>query len=241
MSFIGTAGWTIPAPYKNEFPGAGSHLQRYASRLSCVEINSSFYRPHKRATYEKWAAAVPEEFRFSVKVPRTITQNHRLENYGNKLDDFLREVTGLGGRLGVLLAQLPPSLVYDADVAEKFFRDLARANATIACEPRHISWFTPDSEKVLNRLGVARVAADPPRAPSDGAPGGDTSTAYFRLHGSPKIYYSNYSDTKLAQLAQKLGPKDWCIFDNTAAFHALGNALTLQRDCFAPKLARSLG
>ena len=176
-----------------------------------------------------------------MKVPRTITQNHRLENYGNKLDDFLREVTGLGGRLGVLLAQLPPSLVYDADVAEKFFRDLARANVTIACEPRHISWFTPDSEKALKRLNIVRVAADPPRAPSDGAPGGDTSTAYFRLHGSPKIYYSNYSDTKLAQLAQKLGPKDWCIFDNTAAFHALGNALTLQRDCFAPKLARSLG
>jgi len=234
MSFIGTAGWTIPAQYKSEFPDAGSHLQRYASRLKCVEINSSFYRSHKRATYEKWAAVVPEDFRFSVKVPRTITQNHRLENYGNKLSDFLQEVTGLGGRLGVLLAQLPPSLIYDADVAEKFFRDLAQGGVTIACEPRHKSWFTPDSENSLKCLDVARVAADPPRAPNDGAPGGDTSTAYFRLHGSPKIYYSNYSDDKLVQLAQKLGPKDWCIFDNTAAFHALGNALTLQRDSFAP-------
>jgi uncharacterized protein YecE (DUF72 family) len=73
-----------------------------------------------------------------------------------------------------------------------------------------------------------RVAADPPRAPGDGIPGGDTRMAYFRLHGSPKIYYSDYTDVQLAQLAQKLRPKDWCVFDNTAAFHALGNALTLQ-------------
>jgi uncharacterized protein YecE (DUF72 family) len=233
MSFIGTAGWTIPAPYKSAFPGEGSHLQRYASRLNCVEINSSFYRPHKRATYKKWAASVPEDFRFSVKVPRTITQNHRLEHYGSELDQFLEEAAGLGDKLGVLLAQLPPSLVYDPDVAKIFFRDLAQANVTMACEPRHMSWFTPDCEKVLKSLNVVRVAADPPRAPSDGIPGGDTRMAYFRLHGSPKIYYSEYSDTKLAQLAQKLRPRDWCIFDNTAAFHALGNALALQRDSFA--------
>jgi uncharacterized protein YecE (DUF72 family) len=233
MSFIGTAGWTIPAQYKSGFLGEGSQLQRYASQLKCVEINSSFYHPHKRATYEKWAADVPEDFRFSVKIPRTITQNHRLEHYGNELDHFLQEVTGLGDRLGVLLAQLPPSLAYDADVTEEFFRDLAQANVTIACEPRHMSWFTPDSEKTLNSLNVTRVAADPPRAPSDGTPGGDTRIAYFRLHGSPKIYYSKYSDTRLAQLATKLRPRDWCIFDNTAAFHALENALTLQGNSFA--------
>jgi uncharacterized protein YecE (DUF72 family) len=228
MSFIGTAGWTIPARYKSEFPGEGSHLQRYAARLRCVEINSSFYRPHKRATYERWAANVPEDFRFSVKVPRAITQNHRLEDYGDRLDRFLDDAAGLGEKLGVLLAQLPPSLAYDAQVAEKFFRDLARADVAIACEPRHKSWFTPECERSLNSLHVARVAADPPRAPGDGVPGGDRRMAYFRLHGSPKIYYSDYSDAQLAGLAQKLRPGDWCIFDNTAAFHALGNALTLQ-------------
>src|ERR1700722_17934499 len=156
MSFIGTAGWTIPAQYKSAFPGEGSHLQRYASRLNCAEINSSFYRPHKRATYEKWAASVPDGFRFSVKVPRTITQKHRFAHYGDKLDQFLEEAAGLGDKLGVLLAQLPPSLVYDPDAAEAFFRDLAQANVTMACEPRHISWFTSDCEKVLKRLHVVR-------------------------------------------------------------------------------------
>jgi uncharacterized protein YecE (DUF72 family) len=81
----------------------------------------------------------------------------------------------------------------------------------------------------LRSLGVARVAADPPRAPSDGAPGGDTVFAYWRLHGSPKIYYSDYLPPALKTLAQRLRPNDWCIFDNTMGGHALGNALETQR------------
>lgn len=228
ISIVGTAGWTIPAQYKPHFPAEGSHLERYAARLNGVEINSSFYRPHKQETYARWAAAVPAGFRFSVKVPRSITQNHRLKDYGDLLDRFLNEVSGLGDKLGVLLAQLPPSLIYDAGAADGFFRDLARAKVTIACEPRHASWFTPDAEKVLKKRHVTRVAADPPRAPADGMPGGDTRVAYFRLHGAPKIYYSDYSGAALTELAAQLRCGDWCIFDNTAAFHALGNALALK-------------
>jgi uncharacterized protein YecE (DUF72 family) len=139
----------------------------------------------------------------------------------------------LGGKLGVLLAQLPPSLIYNADIAGAFFDDLGRLKTAIACEPRHVSWFTPQADRVLKKLGIARVAADPPRAPGDGVPGGDTRLAYFRLHGSPKIYYSDYSQARLGELAQKLRGEDWCIFDNTAAFHALGNALMLQALCVA--------
>lgn len=207
----------------------GSQLERYAARLNGVEINSSFYRSHRRATYERWAAAVPDRFRFSVKVPRTITQNHRLKAYGDLLSVFLEEISGLGDRLGVVLAQLPPSLVYSADTASRFFTDLAQAGAAMACEPRHASWFVPAADELLRPLRVARVAADPPRASGDGVPGGDTRLAYFRLHGSPKIYYSDYPDTALKALAPNLRDGDWCIFDNTAAFHALGNALALQK------------
>jgi uncharacterized protein YecE (DUF72 family) len=228
LSFIGTAGWSIPAQYKDQFPGAGSHLERYASRLNSVEINSSFYRSHKRATYERWAATVPDGFRFSVKVPRQITQNHRLKGYGDLLARFLEEISGLGGKLGVILVQLPPSLGYETDTAGRFFTELACAETAIACEPRHISWFTPEATNLLRSLHVARVAADPPRAPGDGVPGGDMQLAYFRLHGTPKIYHSDYPDTVLKTFAPKLRSGDWCIFDNTAAFHALGNALALQ-------------
>ncbi|MDB5739798.1 MAG: hypothetical protein JWP16_838 [Alphaproteobacteria bacterium] len=227
-SIIGTAGWTIPAQYKDSFPQTGSHLERYAARLPGVEINSSFYRPHQRKTYERWAASVPADFRFAVKLPRTITQNHRLKGYGDLLEHFSEEVSGLGEKLGVLLVQLPPSLGYDAEAAAAFFDDLRRrSKAAIACEPRHASWFAPDADAALKKLKVARVAADPPRAAADGTPGGWTGLAYWRLHGSPKIYYSEYPDAALRAIAPRLRSGDWCIFDNTAAFAALGNALTL--------------
>lgn len=227
--FIGTAGWSIPAQHADGFPSDGSQLERYAARLNAVEINSSFYRPHRRATYERWAAAVPADFRFSAKLPRAITQERRLRDCDDLLARFLDEVSGLGDRLSILLAQLPPSLAYDADIAGHFFQDLAgRTAARIACEPRHASWFTPHVNRVLADLGIMRVAADPPRAPTDGRPGGWTGCAYWRLHGSPQIYYSEYEDSRLEAVAQHLRPGDWCIFDNTAAFAALGNAQTLQ-------------
>ncbi len=228
MIRIGTAGWSIPAHLRAGFPAEGSQLQRYAARLTGVEINSSFYKPHRRKTYERWAADTPPGFRFAAKVPRAITHDHRLRGYDEQLDRFLDEVGGLGEKLDVLLAQLPPSLAYDEDAASCFFRDLARAGVRLACEPRHASWFTQEADVALKRLGVARVAADPPRAPTDGEPGGDTSFAYWRMHGSPRIYYSDYPEGVLARLSGRLRGGDWCIFDNTAAFHALGNALRVR-------------
>src|SRR3954447_13007277 len=63
---IGTAGWTVPSKYLERVPAGGSHLERYARHFNVVEINSSFHRPHRRATYERWAESVPQNFRFSV-------------------------------------------------------------------------------------------------------------------------------------------------------------------------------
>lgn len=223
---IGTAGWSISARYKPDFPGNGTQLEKYAARLTAVEINSSFYRRHQRKTYERWASSVPADFRFAVKVPRAVTQDTRLKNYRDLLDRFGEEVGGLGDKLGVLLAQFPPSLSYDASAAAAFFQVL-QTIGTVACEPRHTSWFTPAADAALRAQQVVRVAADPPRGPGDGAPGGWHGFAYWRLHGSPKIYYSDYSDAALNALAPRLKPQDWCIFDNTAAFAALGNALRL--------------
>jgi uncharacterized protein YecE (DUF72 family) len=229
MIFIGTAGWSIPAQYTPDFPGEGIHLERYGAQLNAVEINSSFYRPHQRKTYERWAASVPDGLRFSVKLPRSITQNQRLKDCDDLLARFLDESAGLGAKLGVILVQLPPTLTYDAGIAANFFGTLrASTKAAIACEPRHASWFTPKADADLKKLKVARVAADPPRAPADGKPGGWQGLRYWRLHGSPKIYYSDYGAAALQALATKLKPGDWCIFDNTAAFAALGNALELK-------------
>jgi uncharacterized protein YecE (DUF72 family) len=226
---IGTAAWSIPKEHAAPFPGAGSHLEHYGAVLNAVEINSSFYRPHRTATYERWAASVPEDFRFAVKVPKAVTHERRLKDVDDLLDRFLSEAGGLGPKLGPLLVQLPPSLSFQAGVADIFLGELrGRIQGSIVCEPRHASWFTPEVEALLNELRIARVAADPPPVPGADKPGGWRGLAYYRLHGSPKIYYSAYSAEYLAAIAEVLarnaatGVETWCIFDNTAAFRPVG-------------------
>jgi uncharacterized protein YecE (DUF72 family) len=251
---IGTAGWAIPKTSTEGFPGVGTHLQRYARTLTGVEINSSFYRPHRPSTYAKWAASVPEGFRFAVKVPKEITHVRRLGEVGeieDTLDAFLAEAGALGDRLGPLLVQLPPSLSFAPAVAERFFDALRRrVTGPVVCEPRHASWFVapPKPAKTLTRSAakkladpqamlaafqVAQVAADPALSPAAAQPGGWGGLVYYRLHGSPTIYRSPYSPQYLDTLARTLaghlaaGTPVWCIFDNTAEGAAAADALGL--------------
>jgi uncharacterized protein YecE (DUF72 family) len=232
--YIGTAGWSIPSKEKPRFPPDESLLARYAQVLSGVEINSTFYRPHRASTFERWAASVPRAFRFSVKIPRTITHDHLLVGCAKPLKQFLADLAPLGSRLGCLLVQLPPSLAFDARIARAFLTVLRKQfDGGVALEPRHASWPGPVADRLLNQFEVARVAADPPRATDDGAPGGWPGLAYFRLHGSPRIYYSSYDDGYLDALAGRLQQlrrariPTWCIFDNTTLGAATGNALSL--------------
>jgi len=229
---VGVAGWSLPKALAEKFPGDGSHLQRYAKRLNCAEINSSFYRPHKPATYARWAADVPRAFRFAVKVPKTITHEARLRGAGKLLDAFLEQAGALGAKLGCLLVQLPPSLAFEPTVAARFLRSLRhRYDGAVVCEPRHASWFDSAADAILLRHRIGRVAADPALLAAARVPGGDTACAYFRLHGSPRMYYSTYPEKYLRALAERLvdarkgGSSCWCIFDNTAHGAAISNAL----------------
>jgi uncharacterized protein YecE (DUF72 family) len=233
---IGTAGWSVPSQYADDFPAEGSHLQRYAAVMNTVEINTSFYRPHRRTTYERWAAATPPDFRFSVKAPRLLTHDQRLADPQAGLDRFAEETAGLGGKLSVVLVQLPPSLAFDPNAADGFFAALrARIPAAVACEPRHASWFTDEAEAFLTERRIARVMADPAPTPGAERPGGWEGLVYVRLHGSPRIYYSAYETDFLARTRRLLdsrqatGAQVWCVLDNTAASAALGDALTLMR------------
>lgn len=233
--YIGTAGWSISSAAASHFPLDGSHLQRYGQVLNCVEINSSFYRPHQASTYARWAASVPEAFRFSVKLPRRITHELRLRDCTAELDRFAAEVGELGNKLGCVLVQLPPSLRFDAHVVAEFLAALRqRFNAMLACEARHASWFDAGATELLGTQGITRVRADP-AAGQAGPHVPTTETAYIRLHGSPRIYYSDYPPAFLAALARELrdtAAGSWCIFDNTAAGAALPNALQLQLQLF---------
>ncbi|HEX4293049.1 MAG TPA: DUF72 domain-containing protein [Rhizomicrobium sp.] len=232
---IGTAGWSLPQELRARFGAGASILARYATALNAVEINSSFYRPHKPATYARWAETVPADFRFAVKVPKTITHEKRLVGCAALLDSFLAEVGALGGKLGPLLVQLPPTLKCDAKTVSAFLALLReRFDGAVVCEPRHASWFTGDADALLVTHRIARAAADPARVPGAERPGGDPGTAYFRWHGSPRMYYSDYEPERLAVLTKQLrkarakGADVWCIFDNTAVGAATANALEMR-------------
>ncbi|HEY0796748.1 MAG TPA: DUF72 domain-containing protein, partial [Acidisarcina sp.] len=92
---VGTAGWSIPRDWVGSFEDSGPHIERYSKVLSCAEINSSFHRSHRPGTYAKWAAAVPDDFLFSVKVPRTITHLSALAPSRMLFVSFLAEIVPL--------------------------------------------------------------------------------------------------------------------------------------------------
>lgn len=233
-TIVGTAGWSIPRASADRCPGDGSHLERYARIFGGTEINSSFHRPHAATTYAKWAAVTPAAFRFAVKVPRGITHDQALRRPREPLRQFLEETSGLGEKRGPLLVQLPPSHAFDARVVTRFF-DTVRGmyDGAVACEPRHPTWFTTRVDRLLTRFRIARVAADPARVPAAAEPGGWAGLVYYRLHGSPRTYWSRYDAAWIARLANALpapamGSEIWCMFDNTASGAALANADELQ-------------
>jgi uncharacterized protein YecE (DUF72 family) len=230
---IGTAGWSIPRAVAASFPGEASHLSRYAAILAAAEINSSVHGPHAEAVSRKWAAATPEAFRFAVKVPRTITHEGKLRRVRQPLEQFLAQSAGLDGRRGPLLVQLPPSFAFARRVVARFFETLrAMWEGDVVCEPRHATWFDARPDALLASFRVARVAADPAPAPGADKPGGWPGLVYYRLHGSPRKYWSKYEDAFIERLHAELAAVSsevpvWCIFDNTASGAALENAFDL--------------
>jgi uncharacterized protein YecE (DUF72 family) len=240
MVRIGTAGWVIPKQHAGLAAGEGSHLERFARVLNCAEINSSFYRSHRATTWERWAACTPEDFRFAVKMPKAITHEDKLSGGAARVEAFFAEVSALGAKLGAVLVQLPPKLRFEDCPAAEFFEFVReRWDGDVALEPRNASWFTDEAEELLVRHRIARVAADPRRHGGvDGngvpEPGGWLGMAYFRLHGSPRMYYSQYGAEFLEGLAGAVREREkagsvWVVLDNTAAGHAFGDAVELRK------------
>jgi uncharacterized protein YecE (DUF72 family) len=235
---IGLAGWSEAAGRHGKLLPAleegATGLERYAKAFNFVEINSSFYRQVRPATYEKWAAEVPPDFCFSVKMHRLITHYTRLKNT-ELLGDFFGSVAGLGAKLAVVLVQLPPTLVFDAEVADRFWSALRKLYRGCAvCEPRHASWQEPAALKLLGKHGIGPVLTVIPAAKENPLRGAKRKIPlYVRLHGEPRRYYSSYGDQDLARLAEFLAHhaerRRCVVFDNTAGPAGVRNALALQK------------
>jgi uncharacterized protein YecE (DUF72 family) len=235
---IGLAGWSNPPLHKRLRKSSQSHLEYYAEHFTCVEINTSFYRPHRLSTYAAWKQSTPRAFRFAVKMPRSITHENALRHTARELTEFFGSIEGLQPKLGVVLVQLPPSLEYRPRLIGSFFRSVPKLpGVELVCEPRHASWFTEAADARMAELNVSRVASDPARVEAAAAPGGKNQISYFRWHGSPHMYYSSYSSSQLDAFASRISiapaGRVWCIFDNTARYAAWDNAISLSlRHCF---------
>lgn len=226
MPIIGTAAWSIPKKVASRFTEEGNGLVRYASVFNGVEINSTFYRRHRASTFARWAEAVPDDFRFSVKFPKDITHTRVMQDIDEPLATFLEDIAPLGHKRGPLLCQLPPSLAFDAKQLDRALRAMRKADpGQIVIEVRHKSWASAEAKDLLKTYAVDRVLADPaPVWPAD-----DFAEApqYVRLHGKPKIYYSSYTEDEIMAFSKLLTPDRWCVFDNTASGAAIENALIM--------------
>jgi uncharacterized protein YecE (DUF72 family) len=230
---IGTSGWSYAEWRGGFYPrglAAKDWLARYATEFSTVELNASFYRLPAPEQFAKWATQVPDAFLFAVKAPRLITHLHRLQHCAKPLADFLDAARALGGKLGPVLYQLPPTLTHDAGLLDAFTAALPRKISSVI-EFRHDSWFRDETFAILEKNRVSLCVSD---FPGSAAPLRVTAPpAYLRFHGG-KRYRENYADTFLQPLADHLhawredGIPSFVFFNNTAGARAPANARTLQ-------------
>jgi len=158
----GTSGYSYPAWkgrfYEADLP-ASRMLASYAARLPAVEVNATFYRMPKPTTLAVWRGEVPAGFVFALKAPQRVTHVKRLAGAEEEVAFFLRTAAELGGTLGPLLWQLPPSLPKDLPRLRDFHALLPRGGRS-AFEFRHGSWHSDDVLAALSEAGAAVCIAD---------------------------------------------------------------------------------
>lgn len=239
---IGTSGWQY-AHWKGRFyPDAlpkSRYLEHYAIHFRSVEINNSFYRYPRPETLRRWAAAVPEDFLFAVKAPRTITHFHKLKPDYDNYRAFYDALGSLGGHRGPLLYQLPPNFRVNLERLDAFLGALGPGIRPVL-EFREPSWYREDTYRLLEHHGAALCIMD-----LDGHESPERATAdfmYVRLHGPQRRYAGSYNAAALDGWAGRVAA--WCregrdvfvYFDNDNKAAAVQDALALQARLSGPAL-----
>jgi uncharacterized protein YecE (DUF72 family) len=236
--YSGTSNIVVPikqSEYPPEFAGA-SRLRYYASLFSSVEINSSFYKVPQTTTVEKWRESVPPGFRFTFKVPKTVTHAKGLQFAVEDLERFAAAVAGAGEKKGCLLVQLPPSVKRERQEELEGLLECLHDNAPgwkIAVEFRHVSWYEGAVYRVLQSYGATMVVQDLPASATPLVQVAEDFT-YLRFHGPEGGYRGSYEDSFLAGCADrvvagiKAGREMYVYFNNTLG-NALENLQTLNR------------
>ncbi|MCC8426423.1 DUF72 domain-containing protein [Mucilaginibacter sp. UR6-11] len=233
--YTGTSGLLVPIP-KRDFPpefAGHSRLAYYAKLFNSLEINSSFYKLPLPKTVGKWAADVPENFKFTFKLWKGITHNKQLDFNPDDVTKFMRTINEADDRKGSLLVQFPPSLTISAMPRLVSLLATIGTDWPLAVEFRHRSWYNDEVYKILEEFNAALVIQDMPASTTPMISTAD-DLMYIRFHGPGGRYKDSYSDQFLAEYAtyihewQAEGKTVYVYFNNTAG-DALNNLFTLQQ------------
>lgn len=233
---IGTSGWSYQH-WENVLYPPGlplrDRLGRYVAEFDTVELNASFYRWSKDASFASWRRRLPPGFLMTVKAPRGMTHAKKLYDP----DAWIARVTGgfhqLGDRRGVLLVQLPPSLARD-DARLDYFLSRMPWWIHVAVEFRHDSWHCDDVFGLLERHNASYVVTSGAHLPC--VLRATSDLVYVRMHGPDEgwLYGGSYSDEALGWWADRIREWTWqgrsvhCYFNNDGDGNAVRNARTLK-------------
>lgn len=238
--YSGTSNIVLPVRNKQAFPPEfrdKSRLTYYASLFNSLEVNSSFYKIPQPATVEKWAANVPDNFRFTFKLWREITHNKDLIFSANSVLKFMDTINRAGNKKGCLLVQFPPGQIFDLFGLDRLLAEIRNADEDntwkVCVEFRNRSWYVEDIYELLDQYNMGLVLHDLPASatPLREAPG---DFMYLRFHGPNGGYRGSYTDDFLYEYAQYI--KEWMqngktifsYFNNTMG-DAVKNLQTLNR------------
>lgn len=230
--WVGTSGWSYPGWRLRFYPAglpSGEWLAYYAGRFTTVEVNMTFYRFPKPAVLKSWVENTPAGFTFSLKANREITHIKRLKKVGHEVAFFYRLAGALGGKLGCILFQLPPSLAHD-DVLLKNFLSVLSPEFRNVIEFRHPSWYSEEVYGLLRSYRVSFCAVSSSKVPAAAVL--TSATAYFRFHGLTGGYRYEYSESELGEWAGRIkalaAPETFVYFNNDYQARAVMNAERLR-------------
>lgn len=232
--FIGSSGFSERLWkgffYPEELPSA-EYLDFYAQHLKTVEINSTFYRQPTAKTLEKWYSKTPDGFRFFIKIPKTVTHIKRLSETAEDTKKFCDHISSeLKDKLAGFLFQLPPSFKFSDENLQKVL-DTVDFGFLNVFEFRHESWWNETVFETLRKNKLIFTGVSFPKGiPNDVIINSD-SVLYYRLHGVPTLFKSEYSEEELNALAEKIAKfkgEKYIYFNNTFGTAGIKNALYLQ-------------
>lgn len=230
--YIGCSGFSYKE-WKGEFYPEKLPQKRwfayYATQFNTLELNVTFYRFPTPAMLANWYDQSPDDFLFAVKAPRLITHYKKFQDTEGLLQDFYGSVSaGLKHKMGPVLFQLPRQLVYSAELLERLIHSLDK-DFINAIEFRDASWWTKPVEQALSENKIIFCGISHPALPSDFIL--NTSDAYYRYHGVPKLYYSEYDAAVMHSMSDELRSPAmdhaYIYFNNTAGGAAIHNARQL--------------